>query len=611
MERNLTTANARVLAACLLSLAATAAFAQTAPEPLFTFGGSVEDDPLLFGFPTGIAVDDETGDIYVVDRNFERARRYDENGNFILEFPCKGCLGVEVNPVTRRVYVGRVDFETVEEWTTEGEFVRSWGSAGTGDGEFNDPRNLAIDPETNDIYVFDAKNARIQVFDQNANYLRQFGEQGDDPGQFRGGSGPYSIAFDPFSRTIVATDPQVNQIHRFDLEGNVVGFWDVTRSFGRGETRWIRDVEIDINGDVMIADSDNERIQSFTSEGEVSALFRGPHDTVVGSFHPRSVAVNRVTGKRYVMAAYAHRVDVFSADNEYEFSFGGREDFGLTLSTPGFLAVLPGSGDLVVVDEKNFLMKRFTGDGEFVSQWGTSSRIAATHDRANQPIMPFDASAIAVDVEGNLYHASSFTFYSDVGRKFVQKMNPDTGTLVDTWFEPDDGNNDRTGVAVDDVNGRVFISEPRVTRVGVYDPEGNLLDSIAIEGATGLAYGEDGLYVASRDCQCIRRYTPELEFDLEIGGPGDEPGQFAFEELSQIALDPEGVLYVADSANDRLQGFDRDGTFLWAYGERGGNFGQFRTPRGIAVSPAADRLYVTDAGNERIYAFALGRRGGL
>ncbi|MEO0973693.1 MAG: 6-bladed beta-propeller [Pseudomonadota bacterium] len=601
---------AGVIAGAVLAVASMSASAQLAPTPLFTWGEEAPGGPAIFGFPTGIAVDDATGDIWVVDRNYELATRYDENGNYILEFPCMGCLGIEINPATRAVYVGKVNNETVEQWTVDGEFVRSWGGLGTGPGQFNDPRNLAIDPETNDIYVFDAKNARIQVFDEDINYLREWGEQGDGPGLFRGGNAPFSIAFDPLSRSIVAIDPRNNNVQRFDLNGTLLDFWDLTRSWPRNETRWLRDVEIDVNGEVMIADSDNERIQSFSPEGVTTALFRGLHGNGNEPFHPRSIAVNRVTGKRYAMAAYAHRVDVFDADNRYEFSFGGQPDEQFFLRSPGAIAVLPGSGDVVVVDEKNFRMKRFTGDGEFVAEWGVSSRIAATVDRTNAPVMGFDVSAMEVDSNGVIYHASSLTYYADPGIKFMQVVDSETGRLLDAWPAAVNSSSDSTGVAIDEVGGRIFVSEPREAKVAVYDREGNLIDAIPADNATGLAYGEQGLFVASSACQCIRRYSGALELEVEWGQGGSGPGEFAFEELSEIALDPDGNLYVTDTANDRIQGFDADGNFLWELGVRGGNFGQFRTPRGIAIDPAADRLYVVDGGNSRIYAMALNRRDG-
>jgi hypothetical protein len=54
-----------------------------------------------------------------------------------------------------------------------GDWVKSWGSAGAGPGQFNTPHNIAVDARGN-VYVADRGNARIQVFDGEGTFLRQF-----------------------------------------------------------------------------------------------------------------------------------------------------------------------------------------------------------------------------------------------------------------------------------------------------------------------------------------------------------------------------------------------------------------------------------------------------
>ena len=43
-------------------------------------------------------------------------------------------------------------------------FVRKWGSEGSADGQFKKPEDIAIDSKTENVYVTDTKNSRIQVF---------------------------------------------------------------------------------------------------------------------------------------------------------------------------------------------------------------------------------------------------------------------------------------------------------------------------------------------------------------------------------------------------------------------------------------------------------------
>ena len=49
-----------------------------------------------------------------------------------------------------------------------------WGTAGNGDGQFNDPTSVAVDPSTNKVYVADPINKRIQVFDENGKFLTKW-----------------------------------------------------------------------------------------------------------------------------------------------------------------------------------------------------------------------------------------------------------------------------------------------------------------------------------------------------------------------------------------------------------------------------------------------------
>ena len=54
-----------------------------------------------------------------------------------------------------------------------GDWVKSWGSKGTGPGQFDLPHSIAIDLQDN-IYVGDRSNHRIQVFDIDGNFKRVF-----------------------------------------------------------------------------------------------------------------------------------------------------------------------------------------------------------------------------------------------------------------------------------------------------------------------------------------------------------------------------------------------------------------------------------------------------
>ena len=61
---------------------------------------------------------------------------------------------------------------------------------------------------------------------------------------------------------------------------------------------------------------------------------------------------------------------------------------------------------------------------------------------------------------------------------------------------------------------------------------------------------------------------------------------------------------MADSGNNRIQKFDRDGKYFTQWGSRGNGNGQFNNPSGIAVDSLGN-VYVADSGNNRIQKFAI------
>ena len=60
----------------------------------------------------------------------------------------------------------------VQKFTKDGEFVVRWGTKGTNEGQFVTPHSIAVDGKDN-VYVADRGNNRIQVFDNNGKFLRQ------------------------------------------------------------------------------------------------------------------------------------------------------------------------------------------------------------------------------------------------------------------------------------------------------------------------------------------------------------------------------------------------------------------------------------------------------
>lgn len=103
-----------------------------------------------------------------------------------------------------------------------GTVIRSWGSAGSGDGQFSAAaafmcHAIAVDDQKN-VYVADWKNYRVQKFDYNGNFLLKFGTQGDLPGQFK--DGPGGVVMTALGKLVAYDAPKDwNHLVSFDLNG--------------------------------------------------------------------------------------------------------------------------------------------------------------------------------------------------------------------------------------------------------------------------------------------------------------------------------------------------------------------------------------------------------
>jgi len=135
-----------------------------------------------FNFPTTIAVDTGTGDVYVAD-NDSRIQEFDSAGDYLTQFGSYGSgdgqfgnnteeilspAGIAVDPATRDVYAVDGGNNRVEAFDSAGNYLYQFGSPGSGNGQFSFPGGDALDPGTGDLYVADGSNHRVEVFGSGA-----------------------------------------------------------------------------------------------------------------------------------------------------------------------------------------------------------------------------------------------------------------------------------------------------------------------------------------------------------------------------------------------------------------------------------------------------------
>ena len=72
----------------------------------------------------------------------------------------------------------------MKKYSLQGDYLSKFGSRGSGDGQFNNPKGLCFNNKGL-LYIVDYSNDRVQVFRENYVFLFKFGSKGHNPGQFQ------------------------------------------------------------------------------------------------------------------------------------------------------------------------------------------------------------------------------------------------------------------------------------------------------------------------------------------------------------------------------------------------------------------------------------------
>jgi YD repeat-containing protein len=103
---------------------------------------------------------------------------------------------------------------------------------------------------------------------------------------------------------------------------------------------------------------------------------------------------------------------------------------------------------------------------------------------------------------------------------------------------------------------------------------------------TNLALGPDGLiYVTDTELAMVKVFTPQGNLVKTVGEPGDQPGYFA--RPKGLVFDPQGLLYVADAQWEVMQLFNSEGLLLLYFGEAGDGPQSTGMPAGLAIDTSA------------------------
>jgi tripartite motif-containing protein 71 len=173
-----------------------------------------------FDSPGRIALESD-GNVVVVDSGNYRIQKFTSKGEFIskwgryepgndLHLGIPVAIAVDSNNDN---YVSNAKYQQhlVKKFDRGGNFIKEWGSRGTGDGEFDHPEEIAAFAG-NSLLVTDSVNHRIQEFSRNGLFVTKWGSYGSQPSQF---ILPMGVAINKMNDMHYISDTGNHRVQRF------------------------------------------------------------------------------------------------------------------------------------------------------------------------------------------------------------------------------------------------------------------------------------------------------------------------------------------------------------------------------------------------------------
>ncbi|MEK6948297.1 MAG: 6-bladed beta-propeller [Nanoarchaeota archaeon] len=279
-------------------------------------------------------------------------------------------------------------------------FVKSWGSIGSGNGQFILPSGIDVDSNHN-IYVSDMNNDNIQVFDSEGNFLRKWGSRGTSNNKL---TSPRGLSIDS-SNNVYVVDAGNFRVQKFNSNGGFLRSYPINRNARFG---W----------DVVLGSSNNFFVSqgSEINEFDINTGSRST-PTFIG-FPPRlnnSLGLAFDSSNRRLFVGLDRIYNFYEDANNQDIVFGSQGANEGQLDYPIGLDIDYNNNYLYEADIVNKRVQIFTLDGRYVNKFGD------TGPRNGKLFNPRDVAYDAEGVNPDTNLSNHFVYVADLSKVFKYK----------------------------------------------------------------------------------------------------------------------------------------------------------------------------------------------
>ncbi|MCX7088261.1 MAG: NHL repeat-containing protein [Methylococcales bacterium] len=347
----------------------------------------------------------------------------------------------------------------------------------------------------------------------------------------------------------------------------------------------------------LITSYGDNTIKHLSATGQTLAEF-GSKGSANGQFNAPSQITPLADGSVWITDTGNNRFQHLTATGQFITQIKSTgTDIG-TLDTAGHFQAPSGiavatDGSLWVSDKGNKRMQRISATGDFIAQFSTLGNSRGSNDYLLPKVAPTEDGSLWLWSSGSTgrieHRTADGTFIAGI---------PYSGGSVNGIAADGKG-----GIWVTNGNGSLI----HYNAIGSQIASNTDIDtvagiSVAADGSVWLAQGgQHTIAHYNADASLIGQYSNGVKVAYGTRGTvGAAPRQF--NTPHDIAIAPDGSLWIADTGNNRIQHLNTDGSFIAQYGSLGSGAGQFKGPEGIAVAKEGS-VWVVDTGNNRIQKF--------